>query len=854
MPFPVLPYFSSLDFSNEEFSKLSVTGSILLKINQESEIVTFKQLLKQVLKNVSINIDLINSTISVDQIIDLLNNGVAKVLIRTDALSTLVESNIPSSRIILNIDKTDEHNQFPEISSFVLSSNEPLGDLKVASANGAREIYVIIDESSHVTVNSLVASNLTPIINKEKLTTERDEPEKISISDLFISSLRTDRPDGLYTTLVTDNHNHSLGLVYSSKESISEAIRTKTGVYQSRRHGLWYKGATSGATQELLRLDKDCDSDCLKFVVKQAGVGFCHLEQDSCFGDINGLNRLEKTLQERLANAPEGSYTKRLFTDEDLLIAKIKEEAEELTEAQDKDEIAWEAADLFYFALTRCVKNGVSLEDIERNLDLKGLKITRRKGDAKPKFITPKSDTKSTTPQEESKDNEIVDEKIVMNVIDTASASIEEVQASLQRPVQKTADIMKLVNPIIDSVRSKGDSALLELTAKFDGAKLDSPILRAPFDPKLYDISQELKDAIDISIDNVHKFHKAQYQEDTLKVETKPGVVCSRFARPIENVGLYVPGGTAVLPSTAIMLGVPAQVAGCKNIVLASPPRKDGSISPEVAYVAHKVGASAIVLAGGAQAVAAMAYGTESIPKVDKILGPGNQFVTAAKMYIQNDTSALCSIDMPAGPSEVLVIADGKSDPDFVASDLLSQAEHGIDSQVILIGVDLSATELKAIEDAVHNQALALPRVDIVRKCIKHSTTLLVKTYEEALDLSNKYAPEHLILQIENAGKYVDLVDNAGSVFVGAYSPESLGDYSSGTNHTLPTYGYSRMYSGVNTATFQKFITSQDVTPEGLENIGRAVMSLAKVEGLDGHRNAVKIRMEKLGLLEKNFV
>ncbi|XDT07757.1 Histidinol dehydrogenase [Nakaseomyces glabratus] len=343
-----------------------------------------------------------------------------------------------------------------------------------------------------------------------------------------------------------------------------------------------------------------------------------------------------------------------------------------------------------------------------------------------------------------------------------------------------------------------------------------------------------MKESLDLSIENVRKFHAAQLQTEDLEVETQPGVLCSRFPRPIEKVGLYIPGGTAVLPSTALMLGVPAKVAG-------------------FVYVAEKVGASKIVLAGGAQAVAAMAYGTESVPKVDKILGPGNQFVTAAKMYVQNDTQALCSIDMPAGPSEVLVIADNNADVDFVASDLLSQAEHGIDSQVILVGVELTDDKIQQIQDAVHRQALELPRVDIVRKCIAHSSIIVCDSYQSAFDMSNRYAPEHLILQIENAKDYVKLVDHAGSVFVGAYTPESCGDYSSGTNHTLPTYGYARQYSGANTSTFQKFITAQSITPEGLDNIGRAVMCVAKVEGLDGHRNAVKIRMSKLGLLPKDF-
>ena len=509
-------------------------------------------------------------------------------------------------------------------------------------------------------------------------------------------------------------------------------------------------------------------------------------------------------------------------------------------------EISWEAADLFYFALTKLVANNVSLKDVESNLNMKHLKITRRKGDAKDKFI------KKQEPQAQN-DEELSSKPIHLNVVKTSNK--KEVEAALTRPIQKTSEIMHLVNPIIEGVRSKGDKALIEFTAKFDGVQLQSPVLEAPFPPEYFEgLTEEMKESLDLSIENVRKFHAAQLQTEDLEVETQPGVLCSRFPRPIEKVGLYIPGGTAVLPSTALMLGVPAKVAGCKEIVFASPPRKsDGRVSPEVVYVAEKVGASKIVLAGGAQAVAAMAYGTESVPKVDKILGPGNQFVTAAKMYVQNDTQALCSIDMPAGPSEVLVIADNNADVDFVASDLLSQAEHGIDSQVILVGVELTDDKIQQIQDAVHRQALELPRVDIVRKCIAHSSIIVCDSYQSAFDMSNRYAPEHLILQIENAKDYVKLVDHAGSVFVGAYTPESCGDYSSGTNHTLPTYGYARQYSGANTSTFQKFITAQSITPEGLDNIGRAVMCVAKVEGLDGHRNAVKIRMSKLGLLPKDF-
>jgi len=290
------------------------------------------------------------------------------------------------------------------------------------------------------------------------------------------------------------------------------------------------------------------------------------------------------------------------------------------------------------------------------------------------------------------------------------------------------------------------------------------------------------------------------------------------------------------------MLGVPAKVAGCKEIIFASPPGKDGTVCPEVLYVAEKLGASKVLVAGGAQAIFAFAYGTQSVPKVDKICGPGNQYVTAAKMMVQNDSSAMVSIDMPAGPSELMVIADSTSNSAYVASDLLSQAEHGPDSQVVLVAVNLTDAKLQEIEAEVEKQGERLPRADIVRQSISKSFILRVNTMEEALEFSNAYAPEHLIMGIDDSSKYLPLVSNAGSVFLGPYSSESCGDYASGTNHTLPTYGYARMYSGVNTATFVKHITSQLITREGLNNIGDAVTTLAAVEELEAHRNSVAIR------------
>ncbi|KAM3161410.1 Histidine biosynthesis trifunctional protein [Lachancea thermotolerans] len=810
MGFPILPFFtSSEELKTVAGSKpyLGLTGQALLDLTKVSVDDAIAFIENNPAYKFVCGLLGASNTLSDDDVVRLLNNGVSVLFLQDDSMAApLVQLGVPEERLAVLEGATYTCN-FGIVQKFSTSQ----------------------------------------IVEASALSTDK-------LADALFSSLKTDREDKLYTTLVVDTHERCLGLVYSSKESIKQAFEQQVGVYYSRsRNEIWVKGLTSGNTQKLVNINIDCDGDALKFVVVQEGKksDFCHLNTTSCYGEFQqGLVGLEGLLRQRLENAPEKSYTRRLFSDPELLTAKIKEEAEELTEAADKKEVAWEAADLFYFAMVKLVASGVSLDDVERNLHVKHLKITRRKGDAKEKFLQKK-------PSEESKAEaaaETVDDgSISLNVV--SDQDKKGVSEALSRPIQKTADIMHLVNPIVERVRNEGDKALLEFTQKFDGVKLDSPVLEAPFPKEYFEgLTDEMKEALDLSMENVRKFHEAQLQKETLEVVTQPGVVCSRFPRPIEKVGLYIPGGTAVLPSTALMLGVPARVAECQEIVFASPPRKsDGKVSPEVVYVAQKVGASKIVLAGGAQAVAAMAYGTESIPKVDKILGPGNQFVTAAKMYVQNDTQALCSIDMPAGPSEVLVIADEKADADFVASDLLSQAEHGVDSQVILVGVALSEKKVAEIQDAVHRQALELPRVDIVRKCIAHSSIILCDSYETAFDMSNDYAPEHLILQIENAQDYVKLVFNAGSVFVGAYTPESCGDYSSGTNHTLPTYGYARQYSGVNTSTFQKFITSQVVNPQGLENIGRAVMSVAKVEGLDAHRNAVKIRMQKLGLLPESF-
>ncbi|EDR12447.1 uncharacterized protein LACBIDRAFT_231720 [Laccaria bicolor S238N-H82] len=780
-----------------------------------------------------------------------LDEGIEKLIVNLSIAQELIGV-IPPDRLIVLLDGTNisaiSDKVRKAVSGVLLKTQNVDLDLVSSISNFfAGSTTYILSTSEEIPTLSILrqlsAMGAILVLPDTQLTLDATSNTKINVADAFLAPLQSDRPDRLFPTIVSNETGHTLGLVYSSPESVKESIITGKGVYQSRKHGLWRKGETSGATQRVVQIRVDCDSDSLEFRVVQHGLGFCHLNRQSCFGKATGLPALESVLQSRFDSAPDGSYTKRLFSDPGLLRSKIMEEADELCKAESKEDVSFEAADLFYFALAKCVAAGVGIADIERSLDKKAKKVTRRPGNAKPQWSTKKQQDSvvvtyplpSAAPASGT---------IRMRTFDLSSLSSQEYTQLLRRPVLKSDEMIGKVKPIVEEVRARGDEALLEFTAKFDKAQLTSTVVFAPFAPETMQVEADVRNAIDTAYANIHKFHSAQ-MDTPLVVETMPGVTCSRFARPIARVGLYVPGGTAILPSTALMLGIPAQVAGCKNIVLATPPRTDGSISPEVVYVAHLVGASAILKAGGAQAVAAMAYGTATAPKVDKIFGPGNQWVTAAKMLVQNDTDALVSIDMPAGPSEVLVIADYTANPAFVAADLLSQAEHGVDSQVVLVAVDLLPDHLAAIEREVDVQARALSRVDIVRQSIAKSIILKVATAGEAIAFSNDYAPEHLILHLDNASQKVSQIDNAGSVFVGPYTPESCGDYASGTNHTLPTNGYARQFSGVNTMSFQKHITSQEITAEGLGNLGPVVATLADCEGLQAHANAVRIRLRE---------
>lgn len=419
--------------------------------------------------------------------------------------------------------------------------------------------------------------------------------------------------------------------------------------------------------------------------------------------------------------------------------------------------------------------------------------------------------------------------------------STTDLDTLLARPVSSLAAIEKPVLQILNDVKRNGDTALIKYAEKFDKVKLNSlQVTPAEVKEAVALVDAPLKKAIKVAYGNIARFHKAQKLNES-KIETTAGVVCWRQSRAIQSVGLYIPGGSAPLFSTVLMLGIPAQIAGCKNVVLCTPPDKQGRINPAILFAAQLCGITRIYKTGGAQAIGAMAFGTATVPKVDKIFGPGNQYVTAAKQLVQNMGVA---IDMPAGPSEVMVVGDDSCVPAFVAADLLSQAEHGPDSQVVFVA--LNNKLVAKVKAEVEQQLALLPRRDVAAQALAQSKIIVVKNEAQAVEIVNRYAPEHLILAVNKQKYFTDNVYNAGSVFIGNYTPESAGDYASGTNHTLPTNGYARVYAGVSLDAFVKKITYQQISAAGLKNLGPVIETMAAAEQLQAHKNAVSIRLQKL--------
>jgi histidinol dehydrogenase len=429
-------------------------------------------------------------------------------------------------------------------------------------------------------------------------------------------------------------------------------------------------------------------------------------------------------------------------------------------------------------------------------------------------------------------------------ILDWAKLSQTERRAALRRPAQTGADALhQRVSEIVNDVRTRGDEAVFEFTRRFDGVSLSTmEVGDAEFAAAEQALTTEQRSALERAIGNVRRFHQAQLS-DPLRVETSPGVICERHFRAVDAVGLYAPAGVAPLPSTIVMLAVPASIADCSTRIVCTPPRKDGTADPAILLAAKLCGVHRVFKVGGAQAIAAMAYGTASIPKVDKVFGPGNSWVTAAKILVANDPDG-AALDLPAGPSEVLVIADETANAEFVAADLLAQAEHSADAQAILVTTSRALAE--ATLDQLEAQMQRLGRESTLRESINHARLFLVESLEAAFELSNAYAPEHLIAQVSKARDWLPRIRNAGSVFLGAWTPETMGDYCSGTNHVLPTYGFARAYSGLSLVDFQKRMTVQELSADGLRDLGPTAITIAGLEGLDAHANAVQVRLRQL--------
>ncbi|MFL2584363.1 MAG: histidinol dehydrogenase [Flavobacteriaceae bacterium] len=419
--------------------------------------------------------------------------------------------------------------------------------------------------------------------------------------------------------------------------------------------------------------------------------------------------------------------------------------------------------------------------------------------------------------------------------------SIDQWGALCTRPTASLGDVMPVVDEVFDAIQTQGDQAIQRFSEKFDGYQPKSiEVAQNDLQNAQNELSADLKNAIDKAYENIYAFHKAQ-KTSRVQVEVQDGVSCWQEKRPIEKVGLYIPGGTAPLFSSILMLAIPATIAGCREIVLCTPPNSSGTLDPAIRYAAFKCGVTRLFQVGGIQAIGGLTFGTESIPKVYKILGPGNQYVTAAK---QKATQYSVSIDMPAGPSELLVVADDTAVPSYVAADLLSQAEHGVDSQVVLVST--SQKIIDEVQEELQKQLIALPRKDIAAKALENSTAIYFDAESKAIDFINEYGPEHYIICMSNEEDFVAGVVNAGSVFIGNYTPESAGDYASGTNHTLPTNGYAKQYSGVNLDSFLKAITFQKISAKGLQDLGLSIETLAEAEGLFAHKNAVSVRLNDL--------
>lgn len=785
---------------------------------------------------------------------NLLDNGASQIVVTTSHLNWAAE--FPQSRIAIEVTHTAGTNlaksadALAEVAlNLVINSfNEDAAselpgvvDTVVKATKGRLKLTVAVDPSA---VAEYETSKVELALSSEHLS------EGHNLADAFCASLTSDRPDGLWSTVIVDERLVALGFAFSSADSVRDSISKNRGVYQSRKRGLWEKGATSGNHQDLIRVGVDCDRDCLIFVVRQHGPGFCHRDTYTCFGERRGLDLLGHTLESRMTSAPEGSYTKRLFNDDALLKSKLIEEAVELAEATTQQHVAEEAADLLYFALACSVKSGVRLADIEHVLDNRHLKVTRRPGNAKPEFIKAHMKPSSTSPAKNSSPLPVEGEaKSEAPTVEETPAPTQVPAAPLLTPIA-AEDVPALHRDPVDAfargiaeeimadVSKRGEVALRYHAERLGDVQPGESLVLGKAELKaFYDgLGEKERGVLDRTAERIRAFAKMQRDSVTeCEIKVGGGAAGQQIA-PVEVAGCYAPGGRYPLPSSVLMGVVTARVAGVPTVWVASP-----HPDPLVCAAAHTAGADGLLMVGGAQAIAAFAHGAGPVPVCDAIVGPGNRFVTAAKSLV----AGAVAIDMLAGPSECLVIADESADPTVVAADLLAQAEHDTAARAILV----TTSELMAqqVETEVSRQLQLLPTEDTARAAIeKNSFSVLVKDREAAADVSNRLAPEHLEVHMVDLESMVPLLKHWGALFLGNNAAEVLGDYGAGPNHTLPTGGTARSYGGLSVHTFLRQRTWLRIdNREDAQTIVQDAVDLALCEGLHGHSRAAALRLPK---------
>ena len=633
---------------------------------------------------------------------------------------------------------------------------------------------------------------------------------RLSLAQAIAAPLVTDRPDGLFATVVTDERGTALGLAWSSAESLERAVTERRGIYHSRKRGLWIKGETSGATQELLRVDLDCDRDALRFTVRQEDPGFCHTGSLSCWNDAPGLSALEATLQQRRAEPLAGSYTQRLWENPALLASKLTEEAGELASATTAEAVVAEAADVLYFAMVKLAGSGGTLADVERELAQRALRTTRRPGHAKPILAAPLAAF-------------------------TALRRVKPGALPARTPSAIDSATLDGATAIVDAVRRGGDGVLLEYAARFDGWdgarpwRYEAPALAAA----LEGIDPDTRAVLTSMAVQIRQFALAQRGALSTIDVAVPGGRAGHTIIPMERAGCYAPAGRFPLPSSVLMTVVTARAAGVRDVTVATP-----SASPLMLAAAAIAGADRVITVGGAQAIAALAYGTESLAACDVVVGPGNRWVTAAKKIVAGDVA----IDFLAGPSELVVLADGSSDPRLIAADLLAQAEH--DSDALPIVVSLDEGILEQVNRELCRQLETLPTATTARTALANGFAVLCASLEEAIATIDAIAPEHLQIATPDAREIAAQVRHAGGVFVGDGAAEVFGDYGVGPNHVLPTGGAARFTGGLSVMTFLRLRTwlATD-TPAAIAPV---VATLARLEGLEAHARAAECRWRRV--------